>query len=722
MKAIDKIWDAKDFIWSKMWTDIARWIDEYVSSFENGLFRKWIRAIYNYCMYTWDRVEKLVSRWYTKKDISKMNDYFHPMVYKIVNTMYGYLFDVNFTITANWGANCGDASKIQHQAERYWRQKGVFKNKFRIIKQAVLLGQSFGMPYVEKVFWEGTYTDKSKKKGKYVEDYVTAWLHKVSPFHLFYDPCVSREEQTEVSHCRNATWDTIKKELWFMTFDDWSTKLKKSSKINYMSMAEQKMVKKSGGRFTKYDFSKVWQVRWEDNFLGTTNDQLMSCLDGERYSMETWVEQYKIEKSNELHERTLCFRLVDCKWRLAVFINKQLVFEWESPYWNKLPYYVVYYKEPMEWSVERWLWVLLEWAQETANNSYRANNDAIRKNALTGSISVIEWNWTIKKNWKAIDGELLLEKDDVIHVGQDVRITNWPTKDVNQDYSFLAAQANDLGDYISNLNNVTWWSSSKITRVSGEVISKTQITQRELEPVVLSISDFVTCVTEFIICQINTTIKSKYRVFIWWKDVEYDNNSFLGRYDITWSTSRIDELYREINAQKKNAALELILQISPWLVNMEERAREVACAWWLDDKLILSAADAESVKLKAERWVWALKTKLLEDERDYYVERDKVFPPQQQPNGLENSMRTNVNINYKDITNPLVKQEILAEAWAESALQVDPITLLSVNNKEWLQEEVWLIETTSWVWVDGNNWVLALWGQEPQILDLAEPL
>jgi hypothetical protein len=36
----------------------------------------------------------------------------------------------------------------------------------------------------------------------------------------------------------------------------------------------------------------------------------------------------------------------------------------------------------MEGSVERGLGLLLEGAQETTNNSYRAKNDAIRKNAI----------------------------------------------------------------------------------------------------------------------------------------------------------------------------------------------------------------------------------------------------------------------------------------------------------------------------------------------------
>lgn len=722
MKEIKKVWNTSKFISSDEETRLCGRIQDHVTLLETSLFPKWVKAIYNYSMFTWDRIENLLMKWYKKQDIARMSDYFHPMIYRIINTMYWYLLDRNFTITAHGWRKCWQDIKVQKNAEWYWRQKSVFKNMMKIIKQSILLGQCWGMPYVERVYGNIEYIDgkpKSRKK-EYIEDYVTAWLYKVSPFHLFYDPHIDWEDQEEVSHCRMASWDSIMKELYFITYDDWVTKIKKEDRVNYFSLDDQKIVKNSWARFCEYDFSRVHQV-WRERYNnGSISNKLADCLNSWSH---TWhFDQYRIEKSNELYERTFSFRMKDCERHLAVFINKKLIYDWPSPFGNYLPYKPIYYKEPMEWSVERWLGILLEQPQEVANNSYRAKHDTTRTNNINGSISVIEWHGQIKKNWVQVDWKLELNKWDVIHVGKDVKISNFPIANINQNDQDTINDANALGDYTSNLNNVTWGQNSKITRVSWEVISKKQVTQRELEPMVMSIEDFVTWITEIVMQQIQLIVKKKYKVFIMGEEYEIDIKDLKWRYSWTWSTSRIAELYREINAERENAALEAIASAAPDLINWDVWAKTKACSSWLPEDLIMSRSDASKLALNRQRQQIENEIKLLPDQLRLAEERNKIFPPA--PAWEENSsIRTNVNVNYKDITNPLVKQEVLAEMWAESALQVDPVTLMWVDNKEAIQTPVGFIETTQWVWQPWTPWVLVDQSSNnniSQVIDLAE--
>lgn len=712
MKKITHVWNASEFIWSDEWRRISANITTQVRLLETSLFPKWVKAIYNYCMYTWDRIENLLMKGYSKKEIAKMSDYFHPMVYRIINTMYGYLFDANFIITVS-GGDCGTAAKIQKNAEWYWRQKYVFKNMMRIIKQSILIGQCRWMPYVELVF--KPWSTKNKKWHKYLDDYVTAGLHKVSPFHLFYDPHISWEEQEEVTHCRFTTLDKIKQELDFMTFWDWKTKVK--NKVNYISKEEVEYAIRSWDRFCTYDFSRVRQVWRQQHHNGSTADAIARCLSSDSFiDLPSTLDNYKIEKNNEILERTLCFRRVEGERRLAVFLNKVLIYEGCSPYGNQLPYVPLYYKEPMEGSVERGMWVLLEKAQEVTNNAYRAKNDSIRKNAINGSITVVQWSGTIKKNGKSVNSELVLQKDDVIQVGKDVKLSNLPVANVNQDYPSLIQDANALGDYIANLNNVTWWQSGKITRVAWEVISKTQVTQRELEPIVLGIEEFITCITEIIFEQIATKVNKKYQVFISGETFDIDIDDLKARYTYKWSTSRIDELYREYNAQKKEVALNLILQSAPELINREEWAREAACLGWLSDKIIMTPGDAAKFRLKEQRDIIKMEKELLQDQLELEQERARLFPPAQ-PWPVEQSwlQRTNVNINYKDISNPTVRQEILAEAGAESALEIDPNTLLPISKDSVATN----FSEIAWQWLSINETNNVVPTQN-QVIDLAE--
>ena len=401
-----------------------------------------------------------------------------------------------------------------------------------------------------------------------------------------------------------------------------------------------------------------------------------------------------------------------------------MVFDWPSPFGNHLPYVPVYYKVPMEGSVERGLGLLLEGAQETTNNSYRAKNDAIRKNAINWSVTVVEWKGKIKKNGIEIVWELELNKDDVIQISEGMKLSNFPVAKVNQDNWQVSSDANEQWDYISNLSNVTWWHSTKVSRVSGEVVGKTQVTQREIEPIIVWIEWFVTEVTWIFLQHLQLNVDKEFKVHIWWEDFDINIDDLKWRYTRTWSTNRIAELYRAHNAEKKEAALSLLMEIAPELVNRHEWAKATQELWCLDDKIIMSPADAQKFRIKQERDVIELQMELLEDQLKLEQKRAELFP---QPPAWQaeepNSLRTNVNINMKDIPNWLVRQEILAEAGAQSALEVDPMTLVSSEWKEALEKEVWFIETTQWVGTPWTPWVLVD-SSTPvnprQIIDLAE--
>ena len=723
-----KVWNVSEFLWSQEEQRISWRVSNYVSLMVNGVFPKWVKAIQNYCMYTGDRVERLLMKWYSKQTVARMSDYFHPMVYRIINTMYWYLLDKNFSITAHWGRDCWQDAKVQKNAEWFWRQRHVWKNMMRIIKQAVLIWQCWGAPYVEHIFHAPTVGKDWKvqtKKKEYIEDYITAWLYKVSPFHLFYDPAIDREEQNEVMNCRFASWDDIMKELRFIQYDNW-TKIPSKMKVNFFTMKEQEEVKSSWAKFCQYDFSRVRQV-WRQRSNASAQAQIFDCLNAWNYNLQTDLANFKIEKNNEIHERFFVFRKVDCERHLSVFINKKMIFSWPSPYWNQLPYAPIYYKEPMEGSIERGLGILLEQPQEVVNNAYRAKHDTIRTNNINGSVKVVSWVWTVKKNGKAIDWDLQLSKDDTIYIPEWMKITNFPVANLNQNDESTIIDANWLWDYISNLSNVTGWQSRKISRVSWEVIAKTQITEREIEPIVMSIEDFVTRTTEYIMTQIIQIVPKKYKVFIAWEDVDININDLKWRYTWTRSTSRIDQLYREFNAQKKDAALQLMMQVAPELVNRSQRLKEIACLWWIDESIAMTESDAQKVRIKQAQDEIDMEIKLLEKQKELQDKRNEIFPPAA-PVEERWITRTNINVNYKDITNPIVKQEILAELWAESSLNIDPATLLSYDNKSSLEKPVWFVETTDWVWEPWTRWVLVDDGADlnwstwnlPEIFDLAE--